>query len=442
MKAVLLLTFALLLPATAGANKPDKDLAKARQLVDKGRYEKAAVAFEKAAAASEDGCLPCRVEQLQALLQGGLYADAAPVLRKILELSTAAPNPDAIAQTTAAFRTGLANGDLDALDGLFAVLSYQGEHGEIASLAMRHLAGQDLATRSLVCAAESRPVLVPKAKDPPIAGLLNAELRKQGWKGPFLFTRDMLPPKPVTKTYQTNPEEGIRLAGAVDLKGRIHGVRLMTPGPEKEVKDATKKVRSAYFDAATLRGRRLEVCLPASVGEKRRPKNDKSYEIEPVGVFAALARLETTEEVLNLVKIAGPDAPQESRDAICAVTKSKAALNRELLAIGWPGPFLDANDVDDPEPISTPLPEYTEEAEKAEAIGIIKAMAVVDENGKVRSVVPLRGLPGGMTVAAVEMMKTWEFTPVTYKDKTVAVCLELEIELPPPDPDEPKKDDE
>jgi len=56
-------------------------------------------------------------------------------------------------------------------------------------------------------------------------------------------------------------------------------------------------------------------------------------------------------------------------------------------------------------------PAYTAEAKEARIQGVVIVQAVIDKSGEVLSVTPLKGLPLGLTEAAVEAIRTWRFSP-------------------------------
>jgi len=66
--------------------------------------------------------------------------------------------------------------------------------------------------------------------------------------------------------------------------------------------------------------------------------------------------------------------------------------------------------------VHCPSPPYTEVARKAFVSGIIQLELTVAEDGRVEEVVPIRGLPCGMTQQAVTAAKTWKFRPIIGPD--------------------------
>lgn len=72
----------------------------------------------------------------------------------------------------------------------------------------------------------------------------------------------------------------------------------------------------------------------------------------------------------------------------------------------------------EPSPFSTPPrkiagkdPSYTQEARDAKIEGIVILKLHIDERGKVSAVDVVKGLPGGLSEAGAEAVRTWDFSP-------------------------------
>ena len=68
-------------------------------------------------------------------------------------------------------------------------------------------------------------------------------------------------------------------------------------------------------------------------------------------------------------------------------------------------------DVTPPRVLFKPAPRYTPEAKASRVQGIVILQAVIDEQGVVRDVRVLKGLPLGLTEAAAEAVRQWTFEP-------------------------------
>ncbi len=91
------------------------------------------------------------------------------------------------------------------------------------------------------------------------------------------------------------------------------------------------------------------------------------------------------------------------------------------------GPIHVGGDVQKPEKISAPQPQYTEIARKARITGVVIVEAIIDKGGSVTNVKVLKGLPMGLDQAAVDAIKKWKFEPATLNGKPVAVIYNLTV---------------
>jgi len=78
-------------------------------------------------------------------------------------------------------------------------------------------------------------------------------------------------------------------------------------------------------------------------------------------------------------------------------------------AAGHGGPRLVEGDVVPPRRLYGPAPQYTPEARKARVQGVVIVRAVIGADGEVREVEVLKGLPLGLSEAAVEAIRAWSF---------------------------------
>jgi TonB family protein len=85
------------------------------------------------------------------------------------------------------------------------------------------------------------------------------------------------------------------------------------------------------------------------------------------------------------------------------------------------GPMQISGNVLAPKRIYAPDPHYPEEARHARVQGAVILQTIIDTVGKVTDVRVLKGLPSGLTEAAVDAVSSWRFEPATLEGKPVAV---------------------
>ncbi len=90
-------------------------------------------------------------------------------------------------------------------------------------------------------------------------------------------------------------------------------------------------------------------------------------------------------------------------------------------------PLEVGGEVQPPRRLTAPLPVYPDAAWAAGVTGDVLVRAVIDEGGEVTGVEVLRGLPYGMTEAAVEAIQRWKFAPATRRGQPVAVYRNLSV---------------
>ena len=91
------------------------------------------------------------------------------------------------------------------------------------------------------------------------------------------------------------------------------------------------------------------------------------------------------------------------------------------------GPIHVGGDVQAPEKINAPSPQYTEIARKARIQGVVIVQAIIGKDGSVQNVKLLKGLPMGLDKAAMDAVKSWRFKPATLNGKPVSVYYNLTV---------------
>ena len=85
------------------------------------------------------------------------------------------------------------------------------------------------------------------------------------------------------------------------------------------------------------------------------------------------------------------------------------------------GPMQIAGNVLAPVRIHAPDPHYPEEARHARVQGVVILQTIIDTLGNVTDIRVLKGLPSGLTEAAVAAVSSWRFKPATLEGEPVAV---------------------
>ena len=80
-----------------------------------------------------------------------------------------------------------------------------------------------------------------------------------------------------------------------------------------------------------------------------------------------------------------------------------------------------------PKPISTPDPQYTDQARQARYEGTCILAMIVGPDGKPRNIRVQRGLGMGLDQKAIEAVQQWRFDPATKDGRPVAVQISVEV---------------
>lgn len=91
------------------------------------------------------------------------------------------------------------------------------------------------------------------------------------------------------------------------------------------------------------------------------------------------------------------------------------------------GVFRVGGGISAPQAISTPDPDYTEEARTAKTQGTCILGLIVDAEGRPRDIRIVRGLGFGLDAKAVEAVRQWRFEPAIKDGKPVNVQISVEV---------------
>jgi protein TonB len=84
-----------------------------------------------------------------------------------------------------------------------------------------------------------------------------------------------------------------------------------------------------------------------------------------------------------------------------------------------------------PVKISGPNPDYTAAAQRMRVSGEVVLKLMIDEQGRVRKIDVVKGLPMGLTESATKAVKKWKFKPATVNGKPIRADFELTIKFNP-----------
>jgi TonB family protein len=91
------------------------------------------------------------------------------------------------------------------------------------------------------------------------------------------------------------------------------------------------------------------------------------------------------------------------------------------------GVFKVGGGISAPQPVTTPDPEYTEEARNAKTQGTCVLWLIVDQQGHPRDIRVVRGLGFGLDARAIEAVKQWRFQPAMKDGQPVNVQISVEV---------------
>ena len=112
----------------------------------------------------------------------------------------------------------------------------------------------------------------------------------------------------------------------------------------------------------------------------------------------------------DLVGVLGPLAPEPTPEPRDTTIRVRAGI-----------------DLKEPKRLLEVKPIYPEVARRAGIQGVVILEVIVDTEGAVRDLRVLRGLPLGMTEAAEDAVRRWQWEPATYNGRPVEVYVNVSV---------------
>ena len=122
--------------------------------------------------------------------------------------------------------------------------------------------------------------------------------------------------------------------------------------------------------------------------------------------------------ITTSVEIEHGDMVVDSLHTVWTLTPHRARLRSE-------GAMRVGGDVKAPVVMRRVDPVYSDEARRDRISGIVIIEALIDKTGTVRDAIVLKGLPHGLSEAALAAVKQWQFQPATLAGEPVDVIFNL-----------------
>lgn len=118
---------------------------------------------------------------------------------------------------------------------------------------------------------------------------------------------------------------------------------------------------------------------------------------------------------------------------VLEVDRVSAEALRQPLQLPWRREIrtVDGETIRPPRILKQVAPVYTPEAKEAGIAGTVILRLVVDRTGSVRDVQVVKGLPKGLTNAAIDAVRQWKFEPSRVDGKPVDVYYTLTVNFVP-----------
>ena len=148
--------------------------------------------------------------------------------------------------------------------------------------------------------------------------------------------------------------------------------------------------------------------------------------VMPYGGSVSTAPRSSGKNVAKATKTVEAGAPAESQAAVPVVgSESATAGAGDTTGGGLEGGGMGewSELTQKPKVMKEIKARYTDEARAKGIEGLVVCDLIIGDNGKIRSVTLVQGLGAGLDEAALEALKSFEFSPAKIGDRTVAVKI-------------------
>jgi TonB family protein len=227
------------------------------------------------------------------------------------------------------------------------------------------------------------------------AGLLRR--RERRWDKSFDVLDPIVQSLAADQEKATRREMRLGLVAAAFLHLVIFAI--VFPSFEMEVRETASRRRVYRLQQVRFQPPKPQVKQVVSKPRARRIPIPDPTPDEPEPLFEEVELLEGAEFPATDVGVAIPDGPPAPGEQV----------------------FQLRGDVIAPVRTHAPQPVYPEDARQARVQGVVILQTIIDALGNVTDVRVLKGLPSGLTEAAIEAVSSWQFKPATMDGRPVPV---------------------